>query len=171
MIEEGTAREKLKELFTEGSCPSPEEIVGKWKGIFLPFSEDIKIPLISSGFILGILDKIVGGSWGKIWKGKEIIAAEGDKVQPTKRIEGINILLGGIKTLRFDVRRIKSRLDGKEAIEFDYSKNPPPFSFIKDEVRAVRNKEEAPFLIGIMFFEIPLFSTPVIYFGLERKEI
>ena len=167
MIPEGTSRERLKELFTKGICPSPEEVVGKWKGIFLPFSEDIKIPLLSSEFTLRILDKAVEWSWGKIWKGKEILLTSEE--EDRNRVVGINVLVGGIKTLRFDVRRIKSRFDGGEAIEFDYSKNPPPFSFIKDEVRAVRDKEEKSSLIGIMFFEIPLFSTPVIYFGLEKE--
>jgi len=154
-------REKLKEKFINGVCPLPEEITGRWKGIFLPFSEDIK--LFPAKPLLVFLDKAVGITWGKIWKGKEIRAKEG-------KIDGINILLGGIKTLQFDVRKIKSRVDGKEAIEFDYSKNPPPFSFIKDEVRVITKESETPILIGIMFFEIPFFSTPVIYFGLEKTE-
>ncbi len=154
MIELEKMNEKeLEEKFLNGICPKDEELVGRWEGKFLPFVS--KIPLSK---ILTVGTKL---TWGSIWRGKEF-----EKVG--ENIYGINILRPNIKTLKFSVHRIKSRIDSKETFELDYSKNIFPLSLIRDELRLVKEDETLKTAIGIMFLHSPFRSLPVVFFGLRK---
>ncbi|MCS7212936.1 MAG: hypothetical protein NZ927_01735 [Candidatus Calescibacterium sp.] len=145
----------LEKLFLEGIVPEPQHLIGSWRGIFLPFHEKAPVPLKD------ISTSVVSKTWGAIWKGKEIFLD-----QKTSKIKGINIV-SGFRTLGFNVKKIKSRVDSGEAIEFDYSGNLFPLGLIRDEVRMVKGVEDQK-LIGVMFLEFFAVNVPVIFFGLER---
>ncbi len=153
--------EELEKIFLQGQCPEFSDLVGKWDGVFLPFVE--KLPV--SKKLLSLGNFVVKATWSKIWKGKEFFIKG-------EQMEGINIL-GPLKSLKFHVKKVKSRLDDNFSIELDYSKkNLPPISFIRDEIRFV-NKESKDQIIGIMFLEFPPVKLenwiPVVFFGLKRK--
>lgn len=147
---------ELEKVFIDGTCPEPQHLIGKWKGIFLPFVERVPLPFKS------FLTFAVSKTWGSIWKGKEIFID-----QKTNKIKGLNFISPSFKTLSFDVKKIRSRIDSGESVEFDYSSHIHPFGFIRDEVRLVKGAEKQR-LIGIMFLESSFWQFPLIFFGLER---
>lgn len=147
---------ELERVFTDGICPEPQNLIGSWKGIFLPFIERAPLPFKN------LLTFAVSKTWGNIWKGKEIFID-----QKTNKIKGLNIIYPSLKTLSFDVKKVRSRVDSGDAVEFDYSSHIHPFGFIRDEVRLVKGSEKQK-LIGIMFLESSFWRFPIIFFGLER---
>lgn len=158
---DGKSPEEFEKIFLQGGCPELTDLVGKWEGVFLPFVA--KLPI--SDKLLNLSNFFVRATWGKIWKGKEFFTKG-------EQMEGVN-LIGPLKTLKFQVKKVKSRLDDNFSIELDYSKkNLPPISFIKDEIRFV-NSEKKDEIIGIMFLEFPPTKLenriPVIFFGLRKK--
>lgn len=156
MIELKKLGEKeLEKVFLNGVCPKEEELLGRWEGVFLPFVS--KMPLRR---ILTVLTKI---TWGYIWSGKEFL-----KDKNEGEIYGVNIIRPSIKTLKFSVHRIKSRVDEKESFELDYSGNIPPLSLIRDELRLVKEDEMRKTAIGIMFLESSVKSLPIVFFGLRK---
>lgn len=147
--------EELERLFEEGGSVEPQHIVGRWKGIFLPVHRISPIPL------KGVLTSVLSRTWGKIWKGKEFFLERG-----TSDVMGINIV-AGLRILKFRVKKSRSRIDSKDVVEFDYSLNPPPVGFVRDEMRTVRG-QEGRVLVGVMFVEFLGRSFPFMFFGLER---
>lgn len=154
---ESLSPEELNKSFSEGVCPEPQELIGEWRGIFLPFSNRSPLPFKELFYI------ILANTWRKVWRGKRIFIEVGGA-----EVKGINIV-SALNIMKFDVRKVKSRLDSGEAIEFDYSRNIPPVSFIRDEVRAVKGDEKRR-LIGVMFVELAKSRVgfPLMFFGLER---
>lgn len=114
----------LRAIFESGRAPSPDELVGSWRGLFLAAEPAREVATL----MRPIFQVFHGGS--PIWSGKTFFADA----------TGVNHVLGR-RAVRLGVESGFSELDGAPAAIFRYDLpqhgNPWPIRNVRDELRMI----------------------------------